>query len=264
MLCAFKSCSIWCQEAGLLKWVSRWLKRSSLKSSGSRLCAVRWLRVWRRPWRAVSTDTFRWSPSVTIEASQITAVHPQLSPRCVPWRGMCRSNTSGKPILTICPMRRATSSTRSVMITKSLVPRISWACCASCTLMAPSSPKLQVLWREHSSCPSGAQKTVEPKLRPLGNEAFGLFVQRMGRLLALFYNLSSLQTASTWHGATGNQGVSCSQKLRSGGLPLNWLQVFRRADPARLGSERRLQHQTRGVHGEKCVGLRASVWHSYA
>src|SRR5438034_10348565 len=93
---------------------------------------------------------------------------------------MCRSNTSGKPILTICPMRRATSSTRSVMITKSLVPRISWACCASCTLMAPSSPKWQVLWREHSSCPSGAQKTVEPKLRPLGNSAFGLFVQRMG------------------------------------------------------------------------------------
>src|SRR2546426_8211495 len=180
MLCAFKSCSIWCQEAGLLKCVSRWLKRSSLKSSGSRLCAVRWLRVWRMPLREVSTDTFRWSPSVTIEASQITAVHPQLSPRCVPWRGMCRSNTSGKPILTICPMRRATSSTRSVMITKSLVPRISWACCASCTLMAPSSPKLQVLWREHSSCPSGAQKTVEPKLRPLGNEAFGLFVQRMG------------------------------------------------------------------------------------
>src|SRR5438309_7423873 len=70
-------------------------------------CAVRWLRVWCIPLREVSTDTFRWSPSVTIEASQITAVHPQLSPRCVQWRGICRSKTSGKPILTICPMEQS-------------------------------------------------------------------------------------------------------------------------------------------------------------
>src|SRR5438445_1605439 len=101
-----------------------------------------------------------------IEASQITAVHPQLSPRCVQWRGMCRSKTSGKPILTICPMSRATSSTRSVIITKSLWPRISLACCASCTLMAPSSPKLELLGREHSNCTSWAQRTVDPTLRP--------------------------------------------------------------------------------------------------
>src|SRR2546426_1673920 len=180
MLCAFKSCSIWCQEAGLLKCVSRWLKRSSLKSSGSRLCAVRWLRVWRMPLREVSTDTFRWSPSVTIEASQITAVHPQLSPRCVQWRGICRSKTSGKPIFTICPMRRATSSTRSVIITKSFCPRIAFACCASCTLMAPSSPTLELHGREHSNCTAWAQRLGDPKLRSPGNEAFGLFVRRMG------------------------------------------------------------------------------------
>ncbi len=30
-------------------------------------------------------------------------------------------------------------------------------------------------------------------------------------------------------------------------ISYNWLQVFRRADTARLGSDRRLQHQTRGV-----------------
>src|SRR5438132_3474096 len=79
---------------------------------------------------------------------------------------MCRSKTSGKPILTICPMSRATSSTRSVIITKSLWPRISLACCASCTLMAPSSPKLELLGREHSNCTSWAQRTVDPTLRP--------------------------------------------------------------------------------------------------
>src|SRR5262249_18833896 len=89
-----------------------------------------------------------------------------LSPRCVQWQGMCRSKTSGKPIFTICPMSRATSSTRSVIITKSLWPRISLACCASCTLMTPSSPKLELLGREHSNCTSWAQRTVDPTLRP--------------------------------------------------------------------------------------------------
>ena len=39
----------------------------------------------------------------------------------------------------------------------------------------------------------------------------------------------------------------------------NWLQVFRRADAALLGSDRRQPHQTRAVREEKCVGLRASV-----
>jgi len=48
----------------------------------------------------------------------------------------------------------------------------------------------------------------------------------------------------------------------SPGLSGNWLQVFRRADTARLGSDRRLQHQTRGVRWEKGMGLQARVWHS--
>src|SRR5712691_2740192 len=96
----------------------------------------------------------------------MTAVHPQLSPRCVQWRGICRSKTSGKPILTICPMSRATSSTRSVIITKSLCPRISLAWCASCTLMAPSSPPMGLRGREHSNCTSWAQRIVDPKLTP--------------------------------------------------------------------------------------------------
>src|SRR5437867_12182666 len=51
------------------------------------------------PFQEVSPDTFRWSPSVTLEASQSTAVHPQPRPRCVQWRGICRSKTSGKPPL---------------------------------------------------------------------------------------------------------------------------------------------------------------------
>src|SRR5262249_13657895 len=108
------------------------------------------------------------------------AVHPQLSPRCVQWRGICRSKTSGKPILTICPMSRATSSTRSVIITKSLVPKISWACCASCTLMAPSSLTLELRGREHNNYTSWAQNTVDPQSRPLRNYTLGLFIQRMG------------------------------------------------------------------------------------
>ena len=44
----------------------------------------------------------------------------------------------------------------------------------------------------------------------------------------------------------------------------NWLQVFRRADAALLGSERRQPHQTRAVREEKYVGHRASVGHRYA
>src|SRR5262245_17901692 len=128
--------------------------------------AVRRLRVWCIPLREVSTDPFRWSPSVRIEASQSTAVPPQLRPRCVQWRGICRSKTAGKPILTICPMSRATPSTRSVMLTKSLVPRISWACCATCTRTAPSAPTRELLGSEHTNCTLGPQRTVDPKLRP--------------------------------------------------------------------------------------------------
>src|SRR2546426_8215066 len=79
---------------------------------------------------------------------------------------MCRSKTSGKPILTICPMRSATSSTRSVIITKSLVPRISLACCASCTLIPPSSLTLELLGREHSNCTSWAQKRPAQRSGP--------------------------------------------------------------------------------------------------
>src|SRR6266446_8168231 len=129
-------------------------------------CPLRWLSVFCMPLTYASTDTFRWSPSVRIYASQITAVQPQLSRRCFQCRGRCRSSTSTKPIVTICPMSRATSSTRSVIITKSLCPRISLACCARCTLMAPSSPKLKLGGREHSNCTLWAQRSVNPKLSP--------------------------------------------------------------------------------------------------
>src|SRR5215472_5956925 len=78
-------------------------------------------------------------------------------------------------------MSRATSSTRSVMMTRSLCPRRSWACCASCTLMAPSSSMLALHRREHSHCTSCAQRPGAPKLTSPKNEALGLFVWRMGR-----------------------------------------------------------------------------------
>src|SRR6266478_6175730 len=123
---------------------------------------VRWLKVWCMPVMYASTDTFRWSPSVRIYASQIAAVPPQLPRRCFQWRGRCRSSTSTKPLLTICPMSRATSSTRSVMITRSLCPRLSWACCASCTLMVLSSLKIEPLGREHSNVTSWSDNTFRP------------------------------------------------------------------------------------------------------
>src|SRR5712692_270988 len=116
----------------------------------------------------------------------MTAVHPQLSPRCVQWRGICRSKTSGKPILTICPMSRATSSTRSVIITKSLCPRIALACCASCTLMEPSSPKLKLRGREHSNCTPWAQRTVDPKLSPPEIKLLDFLYGEWGVVLQLY------------------------------------------------------------------------------
>src|SRR5262252_2677361 len=122
----------------------------------------------------------------------MTAVHPQLSPRCVQWRGICRSKTSGKPILTICPIRSATSSTRSVIITKSLVPKISWACCASCTLMAPSSLPLELRGSEHNNCTLWAQNTVDPLFRPLiyGGYPCFFFAAIDSEAARIFYGLA--------------------------------------------------------------------------
>src|SRR5213595_2175000 len=59
-------------------------------------------------------------------------------------------------------MSKATSSTRSVMITRSLCPRISWACCASCTLMVLYSLKIETLGREHSNITSWSENTFRP------------------------------------------------------------------------------------------------------
>src|SRR3989441_13365548 len=56
-------------------------------------------------------------------------------------------------------MSRATASTLSVMITRSLCPRLSWTCCASCTLMVLSSPKIEPLGREHSNVTSWSEDT---------------------------------------------------------------------------------------------------------
>src|SRR2546429_5235870 len=80
-------------------------------------------------------------------------------------------------------MSKATSSTRSVMITRSLCPRSFWTCCANCTRMLPSSPKLEPLGREHSNCTSWAQRTVAPQLRPLWKFSFWTFCTANGKLL---------------------------------------------------------------------------------
>src|SRR5262249_17971144 len=128
---------------------------------------------------------------------------------------MCRSKTSGKPILTICPMSRATSSTRSVIITKSLCPRMTFACCASCTLMAPSSPTLELRGREHSNCTSWAQRLGDPKLRPPGNEAFGLFVRRMGSPISDLWRIMrlSLQAPFEERGLAGGGLLPLANKV---------------------------------------------------
>src|SRR5689334_21112177 len=89
-------------------------------------------------------------------------------------------------------MSNATSSTRSVIITKSLCPRVSFACCASCTRMAPSSSTLELRGKEHSNCPLQAQRTVAPKLSPFRNSVFGLFVRRMGRYFQLLGDTQEL------------------------------------------------------------------------
>src|SRR4030095_10911049 len=75
-------------------------------------------------------------------------------------------STSTKPIVPICPMRRATSSTPSVLRTRSLCPRRAWACCASGTRMAPSFPTLQPCGNEQSNCTPWAHRIVEPTLSP--------------------------------------------------------------------------------------------------
>src|SRR5436853_4243768 len=79
-------------------------------------------------------------------------------------------------------MSKATSSTRSVMITRSLCPRSFWTCCANCTRMLPSSPKLEPLGREHNNCTSWAQRTVAPQLRSLWKFSFWTFCTANGKL----------------------------------------------------------------------------------
>src|SRR5438132_8390086 len=79
-------------------------------------------------------------------------------------------------------MSKATSSTRSVMITRSLCPRSFWTCCANCTRMLPSSPKLEPLGREHSNCTSWAQRTVAPQLRSLWKFSFWTFCTANGKM----------------------------------------------------------------------------------
>src|SRR5437764_1277226 len=79
-------------------------------------------------------------------------------------------------------MSRATSSTRSVLITTALCPRLSWAWGASGTRMALSSPTLELLGREHHNCTSWAQRTVDPKLRLLRKLSFWTFCMANGEI----------------------------------------------------------------------------------
>jgi hypothetical protein len=56
-------------------------------------------------------------------------------------------------------------------------------------------------------------------------------------------------------------GCRCWQRHPEHDMMLNWLQVFRSADAARRGVERRLPHQTCAVCGERCARLRANIGH---
>src|SRR5262249_113900 len=100
-------------------------------------------------------------------------------------------------MLTICPMRRATSSTRSVMITKSLVPRISWACCASCTLMAPSSLSCTCFGESIATARHGLKGRSTPSSRPPRNQLLDFLYGEWGDNAEKFaqYNL---QPPRTW------------------------------------------------------------------
>ena len=113
-----------------------------------------------------------------------------------------------------------------------------------------SSKPLRYSFRRVASCGLGAAlvpgRTLNSALpnrsracNSLSSSPAGPLISRFPRiewknhnlliLLTLFCNLSSLQTASTWHVATGNQGMSCSQQLRSRGLPLHQVEcgIFR-------------------------------------
>src|SRR5438093_2396555 len=108
-------------------------------------------------------------------------------------------------------MSRATSSTRSVMITKSLVPRISWACCATCTLTVPSSPKLELLGREHTNGTLWPQRTGDPKLRPPQKLSFWTFCTANGEVTGIIrVKLSAalrIHSRCTWRHREGSRNV---------------------------------------------------------
>src|SRR5262249_13595291 len=80
-------------------------------------------------------------------------------------------------------MNRSTSSTRSVMMTRSLGPRRSWACCASCTLMDPSFPTLNLCGNEHSNCTPWAQRIVEPNLGLLAIQLLDFLYGEWGAIM---------------------------------------------------------------------------------
>src|SRR2546422_9596020 len=86
-------------------------------------------------------------------------------------------------------MSRATSSTRSVMITRSLCPRLSWTCCASCTLMVLSSPKIEPLGREHSNVTSWSEDTFRSNSQRTPRKlSFWDLCRANGELLFRHYN----------------------------------------------------------------------------
>src|SRR6266581_4152303 len=96
-------------------------------------------------------------------------------------------------------MSKATSSTRSVMITRSLCPRISWACCARCTLMVLSSLKIEPLGREHSNVTSWSENTFRPNSQSTPRKlSFWDLCRANGEIsfLNTFAKISQLERAS--------------------------------------------------------------------
>src|SRR5437762_11462821 len=98
------------------------------------------------------------------------------------------------------------------MITRSLCPRISWACCASCTLMVLSSLKIEPLGREHSNITSWSENTFRPNSQSTPKKlSFWDLCRANGEIRSWAYNrfgvlmgTSSRASCPRWPSLRGN------------------------------------------------------------
>src|SRR4030095_716986 len=83
-------------------------------------------------------------------------------------------------------------------LTRSLCPRISWACCARGPRLVLASHKIAPLGTEHRTGMSWGENTGAPALRaPYGNYAWGFLVERMERRLYRYPKITQLHMSGT-------------------------------------------------------------------